>query len=94
MHVHVEFLGTFRLAAGTRGTTLEMEEGATFRDLVRTVAHRYPALTDGMINADDYTLEGSNALNRNGQRMIRRHEMDEPLADGDQITLMAILAGG
>jgi molybdopterin converting factor small subunit len=94
MRVHVEFLGTFRLATGTKEITLEMDQGATFRDLVRAVAYRYPPLTEGMIHAEDYTLEESNAINLNGQRMILEHEMDEPLTDGDQITLMAILAGG
>ncbi len=94
MRVHVEFLGTFRLATEVKKITLEMDQGATFRDLIHTVAHRYPVLTDGMINAADYTLEGSNAINLNGQRMILEHEMDEHLTDGDQITLMAILAGG
>jgi molybdopterin converting factor small subunit len=94
MKIQVEFLGVFRLAAGTREMTLQIEEDTSFRDLIKFIAEKYPAMDGNMLAGDTGCLLGSNALNYNGRRMIQKEELDECLHDGDQITLMSILAGG
>jgi molybdopterin converting factor small subunit len=94
MNVNVEFLGVFRLAAGTREITVPLQEGASFRDLIAVIGERYPAMVGNMIAPDKGRLLGSNALNYNGKRMIQEEELDERLEDGAQVTLMSILAGG
>jgi len=94
MRVHVEFLGLARLATGLKETTLDLENGTTFRDVVRLLGVRYPALIGNVIQPDGETLQYPNALNHNVQRLIQAHQMDESPNDGDRIIVMSISAGG
>ena len=94
MKVTVEFLGVAGLAAGTREVTLELPEGTTFRQIVRQLSEQYPDLVGKVIAEDRETMFGSNILNRNGKTVIRDELLDTCPQDGDQLFIMAILAGG
>ncbi|RLC67944.1 MAG: hypothetical protein DRI48_00960 [Chloroflexi bacterium] len=94
MRVQVELFGVSRLVAGEKEITLDVEEGATFRDVVRKLAEKYPGMIGDVIQPDCETLHPPNILNLNAQRMIQPHQMDESLSDGDRIILMSMSAGG
>ena len=94
MHIHVELLGISRLAVGEKTISLHVPDGATFRDVVRALSTRYPALIGDVIHPDGETLQPPHIFNLNARRMIQEDQMGETLVDGDQITLMSILAGG
>ena len=94
MRVHVEFLGVSRLATGIKETALDLEKGKTFRDIVRMLATRYPALIGNVIQPDGETLQAPNILNHNTRRMVQASQMDESPNDGDRIILMSMSAGG
>jgi molybdopterin converting factor small subunit len=94
MRIQVEFLGLSRLAAGVKETTLELEKGTTFRDIVRTLGTRYPAMIGNVIQPDGETLQVPNIFNRNARQMIQASQMDDSPSDGDRIILMSISAGG
>ncbi len=94
MRVQVEFLGLSRLAAGTKDIALDLEEGTTFRDIVRMLGTRYPAMIGNVIQPDGETLQVPNIFNRNARRMIQASQMNESPSDGDRIILMSISAGG
>lgn len=94
MQVSMEFMGIARIASGVKQTTLELEEGVTFRQIVRLLGQRYPELLGEVIQADGETLQASNMLNLNGRRMIQPAQMDDVPSDGDRLILMSILAGG
>jgi hypothetical protein len=94
MNVTLEILGVPRLITGVKEMRLDVEKGTTFRDIVRMLGATYPALIGSVIQPDGETLYPSHVLNQNGKRMVHEGQMGESPGDGDQITLMAILAGG
>jgi len=94
MLIHVELFGISRLTIGTKAVSLNVPDGATFRDVVRALSTKYPALIGDVIHPDGETLHPPHIFNLNTRRMIQEHQMSERLNDGDQITLMSILAGG
>jgi len=94
MRVHLEFLGLSRLAAGVREITLDLEEGTTFRDIVRMLSATYPGMIGNVIQPDGETLQVPNIFNHNAKRMIQASQMSESPSDGDRIILMSISAGG
>lgn len=94
MRVHVELFGLARLAAGVKELVLDLEDGTTFRDVVRLLAKRYPAMSVDVIMPDGETLHPPNIFNLNAKRMIQSSQMDESPTDGDRIILMSVSAGG
>jgi len=90
----VEFLGLSRFAAGVKEITLDLEDGTTFRDIVRMLGTRYPAMIGNVIQPDGETLQSPNIFNLNVKRMIKTNQMDGSPSDGDRIILMSISAGG
>lgn len=94
MQVLVELMGVARVVSGVKQVTLELEEGTTFRQIVRLLGQRYPQLVGEVIQADGETFQASNMLNLNGRRMIQPAQMDNVPSDGDRLILMSILAGG
>jgi molybdopterin converting factor small subunit len=94
MKVTVELLGLSRLAAGQKEVTLQVDDSATFRDIIRDLGRRYPKMIGNVIKPDGESLQRPNVLNQNAKRMIREEQMDEHPSDGDRIILMSISAGG
>ena len=94
MRIHVEFLGLSRLAAGAKEVALDLEEGTTFRDIVRMLGTRYPAMIGNVIQPDGETLQAPNIFNLNAKRMIQASHMDDSPSDSDRIILMSVSAGG
>lgn len=94
MRIQVEFLGVSRLETGVKEMALDVDKGATFRDIVRVLGTRYPALVGNVIQPDGETLQAPNILNHNAKRMVQVTQMDDGLSDGDRIILMSMSAGG
>ncbi|MFO7663823.1 MAG: MoaD/ThiS family protein [Chloroflexota bacterium] len=94
MQVFVEFMGIARVVSGVKQVTLDLEEGTTFRQIVRLLGQQYPTLLGEVIQPDGETFQPSNMLNLNGRRMIQPAQMDDAPNNGDRLILMSILAGG
>jgi molybdopterin converting factor small subunit len=94
MRIQVEFLGVSRLETGVKEMALDVDKGATFRDIVRMLGTRYPALIGNVIQPDGETLQAPNILNHNAKRMVQVTQMDDGPSDGDRIILMSMSAGG
>ena len=94
MRIHLELLGLPRLIAGVKEISLDVEDGTTFRDIVRMLSAKYPGMIGDVIQPDGETLQAPNALNRNARQMIQENQMDESPSEGDRIILMSISAGG
>ena len=88
----VEFYGTARQVTGQKEVTIKLEEGGTFRDVVRTLATRYPALIGDVIQPGGEELQMPNMFNVNARRVV--HDLDTQPQDGDHILLMFVTAGG
>lgn len=100
MLVRVEMLGLARLVTGQREVSLELDQGATYRDIVRALSERYPALIGNVIQSDKKNLQAPNILNLDAKQMIQSKQMDNRLADeldpeaNYRIILMSMSAGG
>ena len=94
MKIRVEFLGLSRLVTGIKEISLELAEGATFRDIVRTLGTEYPALIGNVIQPDGKTLQEPNIFNLNARKMVQASQMSSGPSDGDRVILMSMSAGG
>lgn len=94
MNIQMEFTGVSRVVTGEKKVPLDLDDGTTFRDIVRILGVRYPQLIGEVLHVDGETLQASNMLNLNGKRMIQPVHMDDRPSDGDRLILMSILAGG
>ena len=94
MQVQIEFLGLARLVTGERELSFMVEEGTTYRDLVRLLAEKYPQMIGTVIRPDRATLQEPNIFNLNARRMIQAKQMDESIHADDRIILMSMSAGG
>jgi|GEM_PF-886988 molybdopterin converting factor small subunit len=92
MDLDVEFLGLARELVGTRSCTIRLESGATFRDLLLSLASTYPALLGKIIDRDSGELTRAFMLNVDGRRAVT--DLDVPAADGQRVLLMFAEAGG
>lgn len=90
--VVVEFYGTSRQVTRQKEITIDLGQGSTFRDVVRTLATRYPGLIGNVIQPSGEELQSPNMFNVNARRVI--HDLDTQPQDGDRILLMFITAGG
>ncbi|MBC7250529.1 MAG: MoaD/ThiS family protein [Anaerolineae bacterium] len=90
--VVVEFYGTARHVTGQKEVPLELKEGSTFRDVVKTLAARYPALIGDVIKPSGDELQMPNMFNVNARRVVQ--DLDTQPEDGDRILLMFVTAGG
>ena len=94
MHVQIELLGLSRLVTGHKEVSLNVEQGATFRDIVRILADQYPQLIGNVIRPDRATLQEPNIFNLNARRMVQAGQMDQSPGENDRIILMSMSAGG
>ena len=94
MQVRVELLGLSRLVTGQREVSLDLDSGATYRDIVRALSEQYPALIGNVIQSDKESLQAPNIFNLNARQMIQSKQMENPLNEGDRIILMSMSAGG
>ena len=94
MQVRVELLGLSRLVTGQREVSLELDDEATYRDIVRALSEQYPALIGNVIQSDRKSLQAPNIFNLNARQMIQSKQMENPLSEGDRIILMSMSAGG
>ena len=92
MPLRVEFLGLARELAGTKEGLLELEQGATWRDVVRHLAAQYPALVGIVIIPDHMDLAPSYMFNVGGRAMVR--DLDMPAQTEERLLLMFAEAGG
>jgi molybdopterin converting factor small subunit len=92
MQLKVEFLGLARELAGTKECPVELDDRATYRDVVRHLALRYPSLVGTVIIPDYPDLAPSYMFNVGGRAMVR--DLDKPAQAGERVLLMFAEAGG
>lgn len=94
MRIHIEYLGVSRLVTQKKAEELELPDGITFRGLVQRLGETYPGLIGYVIQPGTTNLQPPNILNIDGKRMVRGDQMDDLIADGDNVILMSMSAGG
>jgi hypothetical protein len=92
MQLKVEFLGLARELAGAPDGMVALVDQATWRDLLRELALRFPALYGPVITPDRYDLAPAYMLNVGGRTVVR--DYSEPAQPGQRLLLMFAEAGG
>ncbi len=94
MDINVEFTGLARTIAGQKKITLPLPETATYRDVVRGLAQRYPAMVGLLIDEDGETFLSANMLIINGELETPAFVMNDHPSDGERLVLMSLVTGG
>jgi len=94
LKIDVEFTGLAGEITQTREIELTVPKGASYRQVMSRVAHKYPRLVGLLFAAMDGTLLNSIVLSRNGEEMILPDHMDEGPVDGDRLIVVGIIVGG
>jgi hypothetical protein len=92
MKLTVEFLGLSRRLAQTRESLVEIDDQATLRDVLRSLAARFPALVGPVIVSGTFDLISSHIINIDGKRAVE--DLEVRPQDGQHLILMFVEAGG
>jgi hypothetical protein len=92
--ITVELTGLAATLAGTRVTQLSLPVQGTYRDILRTLAERYPDMINILIAPDRKNFLSSNMFVINGDLATTAMVLDETPADGEVVHLMSVITGG
>lgn len=92
--ISVELTGIAATLAGTRSTQISLPAEGTYRDILRTLAERYPDMVGILIAPDGENFLSSNMFVINGDLATTAMVLDEIPADGEEIHLMSVITGG
>ena len=83
------------LAEAVGRSELELDfRGETVADLIRHLAGRYGRRAAQALYDGEGELDMEIQVLLNGKTWVTRENLDAPLHDGDQVTLMVLMAGG
>jgi molybdopterin converting factor small subunit len=95
MKIKVEFLSLPNVVkmVGSKMVLLDFS-GSTVNDLVQAVAAKYGANVQKFLLDENGQLDMTFGVTLNQKEWIRHNQMDRPLHDGDQVTILMLAAGG
>ncbi|MCK5674546.1 MAG: MoaD/ThiS family protein [Spirochaetales bacterium] len=89
MRVHVHFFGNFRYITKRAGQDIELSESASVRDLLNFLIDEYNKMAN-ILSPDK--IKKSHVLIIKGEKPVLNYQTK--IAEGDQIYLFIMLAGG
>jgi hypothetical protein len=92
--IRVDFSGAAREITQEKFILLTLSNEATYRDIVQTLAQRYPGLVGALISADQQSLLSANLFSRNGEAPIMPDDMEQSPQDGERIVMLYFIVGG
>jgi len=96
MRLIVEFLGLARRLAQNKESLVELDDQATFRDVLGQLATQFPSLIGPVIVPDtdrsSYGLSMSYMMNIGGRSVVK--DLDASADDNQRLILMFVEAGG
>lgn len=92
--IRVHFTGAARAISGEKQITLELEDTASYQDVVQELAVRYPGLVGVLIAPDQRSFLSANFFNRNGEEAILPEMMTEKPRDGELLIILYFIVGG
>ena len=94
MNIRIEFSGIAKDLADREDLTLSLPADATYRDIVKELAKRYPAMVNILIAPEGQDFLSSVMLVVDGDLANPIMLMDEVPHDGECLHLMAVITGG
>lgn len=94
MRISIEFTGITRSITESSRVDFDLPVNSTYRDVVKLLAAKYPAMVGLIIDPDGVTFLSSNMFVINGNLEFPAMLLDNTPADGEQISLMSVITGG
>lgn len=85
------YCGLARRLSKETSAEIEVNDGATLRDVSAALARKFPAFLGQLIVPETYDLVEPHFFHMNGRRA---DSMDLTVREGDRILLMTVTAGG
>ena len=92
MEFTVEFFGLPRRLSGVKETTIEVQPGATLRDVAKALADKFPAFLGALIDPQTHDLEAPYFFNIDARFVPRSLEYHPK--EGERLLLLFLEAGG
>ncbi len=94
IRVQVNFFSNVRALTGEPGSTLELPEGSSVRDLLGIVAARYGDELREYLFTDEEGLHSHVVVILNGMGVGVLRGLDTALNDGDRVAILPTIGGG
>lgn len=94
MKITIEFTGIAKSITNAGEIEFQVPEGSTYRDLVKMLAGKYPAMIGLLIDSDGETFLSSNLFIINGDLAFPAMIMENSPSEGEHISLMSVITGG
>lgn len=94
MKITIEFTGITKSITQAGVVEFTVEQGFTYRDLVKLLAEKYPAMVGLIIDPDCKNFLSSNMFVINGDLEFPAMILDHSPSDGEHISLMSVITGG
>ncbi len=94
MKITIEFTGITKSITQAGEVEFTVEQGFTYRDLVKMLAEKYPAMVGLIIDPDGKNFLSSNMFVINGDLEFPAMILDRSPSDGEHISLMSVITGG
>jgi hypothetical protein len=92
--ISIEFTGITRSITNANEIEFDLPKDSTYRDLVKILATKFPAMLGLIIDRDGETFLSSNMFVINGDLAFPAMIMEDPLSEGEHISLMSVITGG
>jgi len=92
--ITIEFTGITKSITQAAAIEFVVEQGFTYRDLVKMLAAKYPAMLGLIIDPDCKNFLSSNMFVINGNLEFPAMILDQSPSEGEHISLMSVITGG
>jgi hypothetical protein len=94
MQIVIEFTGLARSITKRKEIPLVVQDGITYKEIVRRIGELFPGLVGVLIDTDGETFLSSNMFIINGDMSLPAMIMEESPQNGDRLILMSLVTGG
>ena len=94
MRITIEFTGITKSITESSRIDFDLPANSTYRDVIKLLAAKYPAMVGLIIDPDRENFLSSNMFVINGNLEFPAMLLDKMPADGEQISLMSVITGG
>jgi hypothetical protein len=92
--ITIEFTGITKSITQAGAVEFVVPQGFSYRDLVKMLAAKYPAMIGLIIDSDGETFLSSNMFVINGNLEFPAMILDQSPSEGEHISLMSVITGG
>jgi hypothetical protein len=92
--ITIEFTGITKSITQAGSIEFEVPNEFTYRDLIKMLAAKYPAMVGLIIDMDGETFLSSNMFVINGNLEFPAMILDQSLSADEHISLMSVITGG